>query len=95
MAEEPEEDTSNQDDAVIPEKNKEEEGSSDTFEDSSPSEAEKSEAKMDERLLRHIFVRPRYAEPRHPILSSPYARHISLEAFGPKSQNGSMFQQQR
>ncbi|GIY77930.1 uncharacterized protein CDAR_572841 [Caerostris darwini] len=86
MAEEEKpEDTSNQDDdklVVIPDKSKEAEGSSDTFEDSSPSEAE--EEKMDERLLRHIFVRPRYAEPRHPILSSPYARHISMESFGPK-----------
>ncbi|CAL1266028.1 unnamed protein product [Larinioides sclopetarius] len=44
-----------------------------------------SKAKLiQERRLKNIFARPRYAEPRHPIFSSPFARHISMKAFGPK-----------
>ncbi|XP_015915004.3 uncharacterized protein [Parasteatoda tepidariorum] len=40
--------------------------------------------KIEESRLRRVFRRPIHAEPRHPIYSSPYAKNISIRAFGPK-----------
>ncbi|XP_055942989.1 uncharacterized protein LOC129972762 [Argiope bruennichi] len=49
-----------------------------------PTSSSSTSKLVQEKRLKHIFARPRYGEPRHPIFSSPYARHISMRAFGPK-----------